>query len=156
MDKRIENAMNEIINAEIWSCNLYLSLRIYFENQQLPVLASCLEMQSRSCMERIYCIMKKIYQHDGGVAIHGIAYKSEDWDTPMLALDRLTKNEQCISSCVSSVLALAYNVDMTFYVFIRQLYSHRIYMNNILLELLRVLAKEFRRRLPFIADVNLG
>ena len=31
MDKRIENAMNELINTEIWSTGLYLSLQVYFE-----------------------------------------------------------------------------------------------------------------------------
>ncbi|RGY75538.1 ferritin, partial [Bacteroides stercoris] len=28
MDKRIENAMNELINTEIWSTGLYLSLQV--------------------------------------------------------------------------------------------------------------------------------
>ncbi len=31
MDKRIEYAMNTLINTEIWSTNLYLSLQVYFE-----------------------------------------------------------------------------------------------------------------------------
>ena len=34
MDKRIENAMNELINTEIWSTGLYLSLQVYFEIEQ--------------------------------------------------------------------------------------------------------------------------
>ncbi len=39
MDKRIENAMNELINTEIWSTGLYLSLQVYFEDERLPILA---------------------------------------------------------------------------------------------------------------------
>ncbi len=31
--KRIENAMNELINTEIWSTGLYLSLQVYFEDE---------------------------------------------------------------------------------------------------------------------------
>ena len=38
IDKRIESTMNELINAEIWSTNLYLSLQVYFESEQLPIL----------------------------------------------------------------------------------------------------------------------
>ena len=34
MDKRIENAMNELINTEIWSTGLYLSLQVYFEDER--------------------------------------------------------------------------------------------------------------------------
>ena len=37
MDKRIENAMNELINTEIWSTGLYLSLQVYFEDERLPI-----------------------------------------------------------------------------------------------------------------------
>ena len=39
MDKRIENAMNELINTEIWSTGLYLSLQVYFEDERLPILS---------------------------------------------------------------------------------------------------------------------
>ena len=47
MDKRIEYAMNTLINTEIWSTNLYLSLQVYFEGQQLPILASWLSAQAQ-------------------------------------------------------------------------------------------------------------
>ena len=46
IDKRIESTMNELINAEIWSTNLYLSLQVYFESEQLPILSSWLNTQA--------------------------------------------------------------------------------------------------------------
>ena len=30
--------MNELINTEIWSTGLYLSLQVYFEDERLPIL----------------------------------------------------------------------------------------------------------------------
>ena len=53
MDKRIEYAVNELINAELWSANLYLSLQVYFEEQQLAELASWVNLQSQDNMSRI-------------------------------------------------------------------------------------------------------
>ena len=47
IDKRIESTMNELINAEIWSTNLYLSLQVYFESEQLPILSSWLNTQAQ-------------------------------------------------------------------------------------------------------------
>lgn len=34
--------MNELINTEIWSTGLYLSLQVYFEDERLPILSSWL------------------------------------------------------------------------------------------------------------------
>ena len=53
MDKRIEYAMNTLINTEIWSTNLYLSLQVYFEGQQLPILASWLSAQAQDNMGKV-------------------------------------------------------------------------------------------------------
>ena len=66
MDKRIEYAMNTLINTEIWSTNLYLSLQVYFEGQQLPILASWLSAQAQDNMGKVYQMMNRIY-HEGAV-----------------------------------------------------------------------------------------
>lgn len=39
MDKKIEEVVNEQLNTELWSCNLYIAFQVYFEKQELPVLA---------------------------------------------------------------------------------------------------------------------
>lgn len=52
MDKRIENAMNELINTEIWSTGLYLSLQVYFEDERLPILSSPAELPSTGQYEQ--------------------------------------------------------------------------------------------------------
>ena len=54
MDKRIENAMNELINTEIWSTGLYLSLQVYFEDERLPILSSWLNSQAQDNMNKVY------------------------------------------------------------------------------------------------------
>ncbi len=69
MDKRIEYAMNTLINTEIWSTNLYLSLQVYFEGQQLPILASWLSAQAQDNMGKVYQMMNRIY-HEGGAVNH--------------------------------------------------------------------------------------
>ena len=69
MDKRIEYAMNTLINTEIWSTNLYLSLQVYFEGQQLPILASWLSAQAQDNMGKVYQMMNRIYHEGGAVTI---------------------------------------------------------------------------------------
>jgi ferritin len=45
MDKKIEEVVNEQLNTELWSCNLYIAFQVYFEKQELPVLALWLKNQ---------------------------------------------------------------------------------------------------------------
>ena len=72
IDKRIESTMNELINAEIWSTNLYLSLQVYFESEQLPILSSWLNTQAQDNMNKVYQMMSWIYHNGGCVAINEI------------------------------------------------------------------------------------
>lgn len=149
MDKQIEYAMNELINDEIWSVNLYLSLKVYFDEQNLPVLASWLSMQAQGNMSRIYRMMSKIYKYGGCVEIRGISREPDAWQSPMEALNKLMSHEQYMSQRIKALITLARNVAPDLYPFINHLYSHRVYAANILMEMLRVVNKENERRLPF-------
>lgn len=83
MDKRIENAMNELINTEIWSTGLYLSLQVYFEDERLPILSSWLNSQAQDNMNKVYQMMNRIC-HDGGcVAINEMKRDTHEWTTPL-------------------------------------------------------------------------
>jgi len=66
IDKRIESTMNELINAEI------LSLQVYFESEQLPILSSWLNTQAQDNMNKVYQMMSWIYHNGGCVAINEI------------------------------------------------------------------------------------
>lgn len=44
--------MNELINTEIWSTGLYLSLQVYFEDERLPILSSWLNSPSTGQYEQ--------------------------------------------------------------------------------------------------------
>ena len=149
IDKRIESTMNELINAEIWSTNLYLSLQVYFESEQLPILSSWLNTQAQDNMNKVYQMMSWIYHNGGCVAINEIKRDVQEWQAPLSALNELIEHERYMSRLVSILLILCRNVDASSNSFINRLYSDRIYLSTALLELLRILAQENVRRLPY-------
>ena len=53
MDKRIEEVVNEQLNTEIWSSGLYMAFQVYFQEQEMPILSSWLDMQVHKKGERI-------------------------------------------------------------------------------------------------------
>lgn len=149
MDKQIESTMNELINAEIWSTNLYLSLQVYFEGEQLPILSAWLNAQAQDNMNKTYQMMHRIYHNEGCVMIREIKRHVQKWETPLEALNELLEHERYMSRMVSMLLILCRNVDMPTYSFVDRLYSGRIYVSTAFLELLRILARESIRRLPY-------
>ena len=148
MDKRIEYAMDTLINTEIWSTNLYLSLQVYFEGQQLPILASWLSAQAQDNMGKVYQMMNRIYHEGGAVTIHEIRRDIRQWPTPLAALNTLLDHEQYISRQISELHVLCQNTDSSIHSFIKGLYTKRIYVSTAFMELLRILAMEYERRLP--------
>ena len=132
--------MNELINTEIWSTGLYLSLQVYFEDERLPILSSWLNSQAQDNMNKVYQMMNRIC-HDGGcVAINEMKRDTHEWTTPLNALNELLEHEQYISCQVNT------SVSYTRQMCIR---DSRIYVSTVFMELLRILAKENERRLPY-------
>ncbi len=149
MDKRIEIAINELISMEIWSANFYLSLLVYFKEQDLPVLASWLDMQPHDNMERVYCMMKQVYQCGGYVRMREISWKPEKWKNLLEALDRLAEHERYMANQIAALLAFTKEVDMSIYSFCKQLYQSRVYVTDVFIELFYILAKRYSRELPY-------
>ena len=88
--------------------------------------------------------------HDGGcVVINEMKRDTHEWTTPLNALNELLEHEQYISRQVNTFLILCWNVSMSFHSFISGLYADRIYVSTAFMELLRILAKENERKLPY-------
>ena len=148
MDKQIENAMNRLINTEIWSSNLYLAMQVFFERNGFPVLSSWLQLQSRGNMERVHAIMHLLYHQGGTTDIAPQEGHMPEWRNSTGALNRLVEQEQNVQRDVKSFLFAVHYLDKDLYTSIRHLYDDRPYIGNILLELMHILAEESQRRLP--------
>lgn len=90
----------------------------------------------------------RIYHEGGAVTIHEIRRDIRQWPTPLAALNTLLEHEQYISRQISELHVLCQNTDSSIHSFIKGLYTKRIYVSTAFMELLRILAMEYERRLP--------
>lgn len=148
MDKRIENTMNELIDTEIWSTSLYLSLQAYFEEERLPILGFWLNSQARENMGRAHKLMERIFHQGGSVVIREMKRDANRWQMPYEALNELLDHERCVSRQIATFLFLCRNIDMPSYTFVNHLYADRVYVSSVFAELVRTLSQEYRRRIP--------
>lgn len=149
MDKRIEEVVNEQLNTELWSSNLYTAFQIYFEEQELPVLALWLKTQGQKKADRMQKLTAFLLRERGTVSIRELAYKAEKWQSPVVALNDLFEHEQYFHKQVCDFMAFVRSTDdSALHFLVLSLYVDEVHVSDFLVELLRMLVKEWKRQLP--------
>lgn len=150
MDKITEEVVNAQLHAEIWSSSLYIVFQLYFFEQKLPMLASWLDVQIRKKAVRIRKISVFLLLGKANVVIREQVCRAEEWQSPMMALNALFAHEQYFHQQVADFLRWVRNTDNpSLQELALNLYTDEVHLSDFILELLRILTKEWRRRLPF-------
>lgn len=149
MDKKIETVVNAQLNTELWSANMYIALQVYFEKQDLPVLALWLKTQSRKKAERMQKLAAFLLREGASVDIQSLVFSTEQWQSPVVALDRLFEHEQYFHKQVNDFMAFVRNTEYpVLQSLVLDLYVDEVHVSDFLVELLRMLVKEWKRQLP--------
>lgn len=149
MDKRIEEVVNEQLNNEIWSFGIYMAFQLYFSGQGMPMLSSWLGMQVQKKTERIGKITAYLLSGGGEVSLKGQVFSPQDSLEPMAALEAFFSHEQYFHRQVNDFLSWVRQVDDSSLCCLAfDLYADEVNVSDFFLELLRILAKEWRRMLP--------
>lgn len=149
MDKRIEDVVNEQLNNEIWSFGIYMAFQLYFSGQGMPMLSSWLGMQVQKKTERIGRITAYLLSGGGEVSLKGQVFSPQDILEPMAALEAFFSHEQYFHRQVNDFLNWVRQVDdSSLRCLAFDLYADEVNVSDFFVELLRILAKEWRRMLP--------
>ena len=107
MDKKIEQAFNDHLNAEFFSSYLYLSMANCFTAKNLDGMASWMRLQSEE--ERVHAMkfLDFINQRGGRVALQQINQPQLDWAAPLDAFQQAYNHELEISKKIDALVDLA-------------------------------------------------
>ncbi len=125
MTKKLEEALNVQIAAELWSANLYLSMSFYFKREGLDGAAHWLKIQSNEEKEHA-CKMADFMLTRGGIPkLDKIDVVPQDWESPLKAFEGVYEHERNITKFISELLAQAkeekdYLTEDFFWQFIRE------------------------------------
>ena len=107
LDKKMEDAINDQINAELYSAYLYLSVSAYFRCVDLDGAAMWMVAQSQE--EQIHAI--KLFDHvftrGGTVKLAPIEGPPSEWDSPLAAFEAALQHEQYITGRINDLVDLA-------------------------------------------------
>jgi ferritin len=107
MNKKIEQAFNDHLNAEFFSSYLYLSMANCFTAKNLDGMASWMRLQSEE--ERVHAMkfLDFINQRGGRVALQQINQPQLDWSAPLEAFQQAYNHEIEISHKIDALVDLA-------------------------------------------------
>jgi ferritin len=107
LGKKIENAINKQINAEIWSAYLYLSMSAYFESINLGGFASWMRVQAQEEVGHAMRFYNHVVERRGRVTVSAITAPSINWKSPLNAFEDAFKHEQKVTGMIDNLVTMA-------------------------------------------------
>ncbi|MCM1347839.1 MAG: ferritin [Firmicutes bacterium] len=107
ISNKIQDALNEQINAEFWSGYLYLSMAMNFEAQGRQGIANWFRIQFREEQAHAEIFINYLNQRGGRVMLKPIAEVETEWATPLDAFEATLAHEQKVTSMINALFALA-------------------------------------------------
>jgi len=107
LSDKMTAALNEQINAELWSAYLYLSMAMQFENTGLPGVANWFKIQFKEEQAHAEIFMNYINQRGGRVVLQPIAEVPAQWASPLEAFKATLEHERKVTSLINNLYAIA-------------------------------------------------
>jgi len=104
---KMEEALNEQINAELYSSYLYLSMAAYFERKNLKGFSNWMMVQTQ---EEDFHAMKFydfVNERGGQVKLKGIEGPPTDWENPLEVFEAVYKHECHVTELINKLVDLS-------------------------------------------------
>ena len=107
LSEKMQNALNEQINAEIWSAYLYLSMSAYFEDKNLPGFANWMKIQWQEEISHAMKFFDYVNERGGRVLLKPIAEVKTDWKDAVEVYAETLDHERHVSSLINNLVNIA-------------------------------------------------
>lgn len=107
LNSAVQDAMNQQLNAELYSAYLYLSMAADFEGANLRGMAHWMQIQAKEETSHALKFFKYIAERGGRVTLTSIAAPPTKWDSPQAVFEEVYKHECHVSSLINTLVELA-------------------------------------------------
>lgn len=107
LSKKIEEAINSQINAEMWSAYLYLSMAAYCHKNGQPGMAKWFEVQFKEEQDHAKIFFNYIVTRGGVVTLKAIDAVPTDWTSQLDIFENTLAHEQKVTGLINNLYALA-------------------------------------------------
>ena len=107
LKKKMLKAMNDQINAEMFSSYLYLSMEAYFQSISLKGFAAWMRVQAQEEMMHAMKFYDYVNERGGKVTLEAIAKPEIAWASPLAVFEAVLKHEEHVTSLINNLVDLA-------------------------------------------------
>lgn len=107
LNEKMQQALNQQINAELHASYLYLSMAAYLESNSLVGAASWMRHQAEEESEHAMKFFDYIHDRDGKVTLTDIKAPANQWESPLAVFQDAYKHEQKVTQMINNLVKLA-------------------------------------------------
>ena len=107
LGKKMLSALNEQINAELYSAYLYMSMCSYFHQTGLAGFANWMRVQALEEMTHAERFFNYVVERGGRVEMKAIAGPTVNWDSPLAVFQDTLAHEQKVTALINGLVDLA-------------------------------------------------
>lgn len=105
--EKMEKALNEQLNAEMYSAYLYLSMSAHFKGVNLNGFANWMMVQAQEEMEHAMKFYNFIQERGGTITLKSIDGPPTSWDTPLTVFEAVLEHEQKVTGLINDLVDLS-------------------------------------------------
>jgi ferritin len=107
LNEKMETALNNQLNAELYSGYLYLSMNAYFKNINLDGFANWMYAQAQEELMHAMKFYAFINQRGGRVKLRQIEAPPTEWGSPLEVFEETLKHEQKVTGLINDLVEVA-------------------------------------------------
>lgn len=107
LSERMQEALNDQLNAEWYSSYLYLSMAAYFESTGLKGFANWMSVQAKEEWAHGEMFYAQLNNRRGRVLLKHIAGPPTEWPSPQGAFAHVLEHEQMVTGRINTLVDLA-------------------------------------------------
>nr|MBF0221509.1 ferritin [Desulfobulbaceae bacterium] len=107
LSANIEKAINDQINAELYSAYLYLAMSASCEGLGLPGMASWMKNQTQEEMFHGMKMYDFVHERGGRVILGAIDKPQAEWDSALAVFENVLSHERKVTGLINNLVNLA-------------------------------------------------
>ncbi len=104
LNEKMQQALNDQVNAEFYSGYLYLAMAAWFQSRNLEGFANWMRVQTQEELAHGMIFYNYIHNRDGKVTLETIQMPPSEWASPLKAFEDAYSHEQKVTSLINKLV----------------------------------------------------
>ena len=106
LSPKLQDALNDHLNHELYSSYLYYSMVAYFDSRNLAGFANWMRVQAQEELAHVDRFFAFICERQGRVRLAAVQAPQTDWDSPLAAFEQAYQHEVGVSQRINALVDL--------------------------------------------------